>query len=79
MVLSALDIDHPVLRGVVDIVSLDTSVPREVQDLLSGNHHSVRMIKAGQINVLIGVVVVIDLLEDLPGNIDLNPLPHGLE
>ena len=79
MVLSALDVDHPVLRGVVNVVSLDACVPREVEDFLSGDHHGVRVVEACQVNVLVGVVVVVHLLKDLPGDIDFDPLPHGLE
>ena len=79
MVLSALDVYHPVLRGVVNVVSLDACVPREVEDFLSGDHHGVRVVEACQVNVLVGVVVVVHLLKDLPGDIDFDPLPHGLE
>ena len=40
------------------------------------NYHCVAEVQAGEVNVLEVVVVLVDLVEDLPGHVEFDPLPH---
>lgn len=88
VVFSTFDIEHIVLIlnsllksifGVVvllDFLTLLVGDHRKVKDLLLGNGDCIWVVEAAQIYMLHGVILVVDLVKDLPGNIKLNLLSH---
>ena len=50
----------------------------EVEDFLLHDRNGIHMIQAAQVNVLLSIIALVDLVEDLPGNFELNLLPHNL-
>lgn len=77
MVLSTFDVENEVLLWICWSVRLVDS-SSQFKNLLFRDGNSISMIKATQVNMLCRIIVVVDLIEDLPGNIKLNPLSYKL-
>lgn len=79
VILSTLDVHDPVLLTAVKALTLQTSMPRQLNDLLLGNHHGVVVVEASKIYMLQCVIVLVDLVKDAPRYIKLDPLAHGIQ
>ena len=49
---------------------------RQLVNFLLGNHDGVLEVEAGEVHVLKGVVLVIHLIKNLPGYVELDSLLH---
>ena len=83
MVGVALNVDHEVSLGDGSpaprrIASIADEVSEFVK-LLLGYGDGVNVVEAAQVNKLEGVILVINLVEDLPGHIELDTLPEHLK
>lgn len=78
VILCALDVHHKVLvLSLIPAVLRDVSC--ELKYFLLGDGDSIGMVKTTQLDVLVSVIVVINLIEDLPSDIELNSLPDDFQ
>ena len=76
MVLCALDVQN-IFLGYVWSVAL-TNTSSQLENLLLSDRDGIGIVKAAQINMLCGVIFVIDLVKNLPCDIKLDSLPNEL-
>ena len=78
VVLCALDVHHEVLV-LSPIPAVLRDISRKLKYFLLGDGDSISVVKTTQLDVLVSVIVVIDLIEDLPCDIELNSLPNDFK
>ena len=73
MVFCAFYVQHVWLSA---LVAVQTGMFGQLINFLLGYDNGIFEVQAGEINVLKGVVLPINLIKNLPRHIKLNPLPH---
>lgn len=79
VVFTTFNIEHEVVRQSTCGLKVAVNISSQLKNFLLSDSDGVMVVQAAHIDMLKSVIVLIDLIENLPSDVKFDPLPHDLK